>query len=67
MRKPTETFHANKDYKLAAVAFFKIEVCGTIFKRYLQENEALRTPTLYKKINHFNIVFYMTLDRWQSF
>ena len=68
MRKHAETFHANKGYKLAIVFFytnftvFKIEIKGTIFKRYLHENEVLHTPTFYIEMNHFDIVFHITWE-----
>ena len=43
MHKHAETFHANKDYKLAIAVYnnfavFEIEICDTLFKRYLHEN-----------------------------
>ena len=38
----------------------KTEICGTLFKCYLHETEALRTPIIYMKINYFNIVLHMT-------
>ena len=38
-------------------AVFKIEICGTLLKHYLHENEVLHTPTFYMKMNHVNIVF----------
>ena len=66
MRKHAETFHTNKGCKLAIVIFiptlpfFKIETCGTPFKRYLHKSRALHTATFYMKISHFNIVFHMT-------
>ena len=45
MRKHAETFHAIKGCKLYInFATFKIETCGTIFKRYLHENKALHSP-----------------------
>ena len=40
-------------------AVFKIKICGTLFKRYLHENDALHTPPFYIKMNKLNIVFYM--------
>ena len=49
MHELAETFHANKCYKLAIVAVFKIETFSTLFGRYLHKNEALRTPLLSKK------------------
>ena len=66
MRKHTETFHVNKDHKLviaANFAVFKLEICGIFFKFvvysfYLHVNEALHTPTLYIKMNHFISVFH---------
>ena len=42
-------------------AVFKIEICGTLFKRYLHENEALHTPNFYMKMNHFKLVFHMSV------
>ena len=65
MRKYAETFHANKGCSLALVFYtsfpvFKIEIQGTIFKRYLYENVALHTPIFYIKMNHFDIVFHIT-------
>ena len=37
----------------------KIEIWGTLFKRYLDKNDAFHTPTFYMKVNHINIVFQM--------
>ena len=48
-------------------AVFKIEIKGAIFKRYLHENKALHTPTIYMKMNHFDIVFHTTVEEWQRF
>ena len=45
----------------------KIEICGTLSKCYLHENEALHTPTFYMKMNQFSIVFHMTWDKRQRF
>ena len=39
---------------------FQMEICHTLFKRYLLKNVALDTPTFYMKMNHFNIVFHIT-------
>ena len=70
MHKLAETFHANKCYKLAIVAVFKIETFSTLFGRYLHKNEALRTPLLSKKkkelLQHC-IAFFMTQDKRQHF
>ena len=44
MCKHAETFQSDKGHKLAIVAnfvVFKKEICGTLFKRYLHQNEAL--------------------------
>ena len=65
-----ETFHTNKGYNLSIVAnftIFEIEFFGTLFKRYLYENEAFDTSASYVNMNHFNIVFYMTWGKWQCF
>ena len=48
------------------LTFFKIENCSALFKRYLHENKALHTSPFYMKLNHFNIAFHMTCDKWQS-
>ena len=48
-------------------AVFKIEACGIFFRRYLHKNEALHIPTFYIKMNHFNIVFHLTWNKWQRF
>ena len=40
---------------------------GTLFKHYFHENKVLHTLTFYIKINHFNIFFHTTWDKWQSF
>ena len=45
-------------------AVHKIEICGTLFKTYLHENEALHTPTFYMKMNHFDILFHMAWSKW---
>ena len=68
MSKRAEKFHANKGCKFAIVVFIstlrcsvsKIKICGTLFKRYLHENETLQTPSFYMKMNCFGIVFRMT-------
>ena len=60
MRKHVETFRANKGYKLVIV----VEICDTLFKSYLNGNEASHNPTFYVKMNHFNIVFHKTWDKW---
>ena len=77
MREHAATFHANQDYQFAIGIFipnfavFKTEICGSIFKRYLHEKEALYTPTFYMKMNHFNIFFHMTVANiwatWANF
>lgn len=64
MRKHAETLRAYKGCKLAIIfstnfTAFEIEACGTLFERYLHENEALHTPKFYIITNHFNIVFPM--------
>ena len=46
---------------------FKIKICGTLFKRYLHENDALHTPPFYIKMNKLNIVFHMAWEIWQRF
>ena len=69
LHKNAETFHVNKNYRLAiyvAFAVFKIEICGTLFKRYLHENETLRTSLFYTMI-YFNIIFHTIWDKWQRF
>ena len=48
-------FHAN-------LVVFSKGICGKLFKCYLLKNEALRFPTFYMKMNHFNAVFHMTED-----
>lgn len=53
-------FHTN-------FAVFKIEICGTLYKPYLNEDESLHTPAFYKKMNHFIIAFHMTCNKWQRF
>ena len=73
MQKHVEMFYANKGYRLAIFFFntnfsvFKIEVCGTLFKRCLDENEALHTPISYMKMNLFKIVFHITRNKVQRF
>ena len=73
MQKHAEMFYANKGYRLAIFFFntnfsvFKIEVCGTLFKRCLDENEALHTPISYMKMNLFKIVFHITRNKLQRF
>ena len=48
MWKHAEAFHEYKGYKLTIFvlftncAVFKMEICGTLFKRYLNKNEALQ-------------------------
>ena len=51
MWKHAEAFHEYKGYKLTIFVlftnckkFFKIEICSTLFKRYLNKNEALQIP-----------------------
>ena len=64
MSKHAETSHANKGYQLAIVVFTnfiicKIDICDTLFKRYLRENKGLAHPYFLYEMNHFNIVFQM--------
>ena len=49
MHKHAERYHANTGYKLA-IAVFKTEICGTLFKRYFHKNDAMHTPKLIIKI-----------------
>ena len=72
MRKHTETFHNRKDYKLAITVFYQLHRFENLnlwytFQLYLNENEAMHTPTFYMKMNHFNIVFHKKRDKWQRF
>ena len=67
MCKHAETFYATKYWLqngncpfYTNFAVFKIELCGTLFKRYLLNNEALHTPTFYIDMIHFNIFFHLT-------
>ena len=46
MRKYRKTFHANEGYKLTVFI-------GTLFKRYMYENETSQTPTFYMKMSTF--------------
>ena len=46
---------------------FHNETFGPLYKRYLYENEALRFPTFYMKMNHFNLEFYMRGDDGKDF
>ena len=69
LHKNAEMFHVNKDCRLAicvAFAAFKIEICRTLFKRYLHENETLHTSPFYTMI-YFNITFHMIWDKWSRF
>ena len=67
MHKHAETFHTNKGYKwlwqfsCQFSCFHKRNLCK-LFKCYLHKNEALRFPTFYMKMNHFNAVFHMAED-----
>ena len=47
MRKYSKTFHANEGYKLTVFI-------GTLFKRYMYENETSQTPTFYMKMSTFS-------------
>ena len=44
-----------------------MEIFGTFLRRYLHKNEVLLTPTFYIKMNHLNIIFHMTWEKWQKF
>ena len=55
-----ETFHIKSSYKLAIVAFIPTSPFSkqklVLFKCYLNEKEALHSPTFYMKMNHCTIV-----------
>ena len=60
MCKLVKMFNPNKGYKLAIVFIIpNSPFCGIIFKLFLLENEAMHTPTFYKKMNLFNVAFYV--------
>ena len=57
MCKDAETFNTKVICRFSTnFAVFKTEICGILAR----ENQAVRIPTFYMKINHFNIVFRMT-------
>ena len=39
--------------------YYKLDICDTLFKGYLHENEALQIPIFYMTMNQFNIVFHI--------
>ena len=71
MCKHTETFH--KGNKLVTAVFIstlpfsKWKFAVHFLNVICTKTKPLHTPTFYTKMNHFNIVFHMTWDKWQRF
>ena len=66
MCKYAESFNTNKGFYIDFL-IFNIEIWGIFLKPYLGKNDTLLTSSFYIKMNHFNIVFHMTWDKWQHF